>query len=204
MSVEDRLRTELREEADRAQPSSDAWNRIAAGAASTGVARSRRPLVVVAAAAVVVILAAAAVTLGRAPTRHATPLAPNTVTPPPDLITAEACPGQRRLDGKSEGDLVQMGAADGLPEQGATTEASVRQALDRYRDSLRARYPGAEVGIGRGIGWTYSMRGGTPQYHRGDDYAVVVVFPSAAQCRSTREFTTNGFNQRIPVILLHR
>jgi hypothetical protein len=95
----------------------------------------------------------------------------------------------------SDAELVNAGAADGLPALGDTTRRRVQRALA----FAKTTYPNAAARVGPGVGVTYSIkRGSAISYHRGPDYQVWVRFKSLQACPSMAGFTTDG-DGRIPV-----
>ena len=101
----------------------------------------------------------------------------------------------------SDAELVRVGAADGLPEQGSTTMTRVRAALP----TARAVYAPAAVRVGPGIGVTYSGSGPTRiTYHHAADFQLWVRFSNVANCPSTAAFVIDGHRQRVPVFAVYR
>lgn len=95
----------------------------------------------------------------------------------------------------SDAELVRVGAADGLPETGSTTESRVRSAL-RIAQKV---YPRAVVRVGPGLGVTYAIRDArTITYHRGPDFQFWVLFPTARDCPTSAAFVLDR-GGRIPV-----
>src|SRR5438067_1778083 len=99
------------------------------------------------------------------------------------------CPGfgeqMQRMQTMSDAEMVRIGAADMLPERGATTRARVNDALA----AARGAYASATVRVGPGLGVTYDGSGQTRiTYHRAPDYQFWVRFPSAESCPSLAAF----------------
>jgi hypothetical protein len=135
-------------------------------------------------------------------THHPGPEATSAI---PGLASDERpCPGfgeqMQRMQTMSNAEMVRIGAADMLPERGATTRARVNGALA----AARGAYPSATVRVGPGLGVTYNGTGQTRiTYHREPDYQLWVRFASAEACPSMAAFVISG-DQRIPVFAVFR
>jgi hypothetical protein len=127
--------------------------------------------------------------------------------PRPGLAREHDCPGMigDTLAGATVADLERRGAADGLPEDGATTLGRVTAAVRLSRADLTRRYRGVlRITVGKGLGWTFSENPpASVTYHRVDDYQVVVHLGRKQDCPAFNAFVANDRGQRVPVLFLH-
>jgi hypothetical protein len=106
----------------------------------------------------------------------------------------------------SDQELKERGAADGLPEHGATTLERVRAAVRVSSANIRRQFPSTEeITVGPGLGLTYTQRGSdVPNYIREPDYQVYVHLGQQADCAKAFTFTVNDRNQRVPIFFAYR
>src|SRR5439155_2440144 len=102
-------------------------------------------------------------------------------------------------------ELTERGAADGLPEHGATTLERVRAAVRVSSANIRRQFPSTqEITVGPGLGLTYTQLGiDTPRYVREPDYQVYVHLGQQADCAKAVTITVNDPNQRDPICLAY-
>jgi hypothetical protein len=121
----------------------------------------------------------------------------------------QKCPADRAfadsLAHASIADMTRRGAADTLPEYGATTldrvVAAARETDARIRKSQRDVIA---VTVGRGVGWTFSQRSDLSiVYHRVDDFQVVVHLGTKDACPEVPSFVSNDRDQRVPSLYVY-
>lgn len=175
------------------------------------------------AGAVIAVVSVAALDDGPTLPRHTAvpPITPssavNASTIPEPVVVEKSlrrgeqkCPADRAfadsLAHATVADMTRRGAADGLPEDGATT-------LDRVE--VAARENGAEIRksqrnvisitAGRGLGWTFSQRADLSViYHKVNDFQVVVHLRYLQNCPPTPSFVSNDRGERVPSLYVYR
>ena len=121
----------------------------------------------------------------------------------------QKCPADRAfadsLAHATIADMTRRGAADTLPEYGATTldrvVAAARETDAQIRKSQRDVIA---VTVGRGVGWTFSQRSDLSiVYHQVDDFQVVVHLGNKDACPEIPSFVTNDRDQRVPSLYVY-
>ena len=121
----------------------------------------------------------------------------------------QRCPADRDLaDSLAHATVAEMtrrGAADGLPEDGATTRDRVAAAVRLNAASIRNTHRGViAVTVGRGVGWTYSQSADSlVAYHSVKDFQVVVHLRRKASCPQYASFVSNDRGQRVPSLFVY-
>ena len=102
-------------------------------------------------------------------------------------------------------DLTRRGAADGLPEDGATSMERVTAAARLLEATITRTQRGVvAVTIGPGLGWTFSQRANSSVvYHRVNDFQVVVHIRQRSECPQYPSFVSNDRRQRVPSLFVY-
>lgn len=136
---------------------------------------------------------------------------PEPVAVEPALRVGEQkCPADRAfadsLAHATVADMTRRGAADGLPEDGATTLARVAEAARGNGTEIRKSHRGViAVTAGRGLGWTFSQRSDlSVMYRKVNDFQVVVHLHDEHDCPPYPSFVSNDRGQRVPSLYVYQ
>jgi hypothetical protein len=157
---------------------------------------------------------------GTSPRPSASPRTPSTTITASNITDAvvvelrlrpgeQKCPADRDLADSlghaTVADMTRRGAADGLPEDGATTIEHVSAAARSAAATItRAQRGVIAVTIGRGLGWTFSQRADSSVvYHHVDDFQVVVHLRHESDCPKYPSFVSNDLGRRVPSLFVY-
>ncbi len=102
--------------------------------------------------------------------------------------------------------MTRRGAADGLPEEGATALNRVASAARENDAEIRRLVPNViAITVGPGLGWTFSQRPDLSiEYHKANDFQVVVHLRLQQDCPPIPSFVGNDRGQRVPSLYVYQ